>query len=133
VSVPPDCGPGKAPTPDQVFATLSLFTEYRINVRRRDRKEKGQAVYITLWRADGSYAIAINLLRVSADDRPGGTFVFEYYRGTAELVRLVSRLADVCGPLVLWHDSGCETSILVRPGKHAEPGPTTDGNPEGVT
>src|SRR3954470_11869895 len=44
--------------------------------------------------------------------RAHGTFVFEYYRGTDELVRLVPRLAESCGPLVLWHDRGGERSVL---------------------
>jgi hypothetical protein len=116
VSVPDEAGPSTAPTPAQVFATLESFPEYLVAVRRRDRKDKGQSVSIELRRADGSYAIDICVYRVSSDDWPVGTFVFEHYGETDELVRLVSRLADVCGPLVLWNDSGCERSILVSPG-----------------
>jgi hypothetical protein len=115
VSVPRHSTSGTAPTPDQVFATLTLFPEYRVRVRRRERKDKGQAVYVELRRPDGSYAIDIHLLRVSSDDQPAGVFIFEYYRETEVLIRLVSKLAELCGPLVLWHDSGCEKPILVSP------------------
>jgi hypothetical protein len=121
VAAPPGSRPGTAPSPAQVFAALEAFPEYRASVRRRDRKEKGQVVYVELRRADGTHAIDIHLLRVATDDRPAGVFVFDYYRGTDELVRLVARPAEVCGPLVLWHDSGGERSILVMPDDPAEP------------
>ena len=119
---------GAVPTPNQVLAALASFPEYRVIVRRWDRKEKqkGQFVYIKLLRADGSFAIAINLLGVSADDRPAGAFAFEYYQETEELVRIVARLADLCGPLVLSHDSGCEKSIVIAPGDSAEQGAAPD-------
>ena len=119
VSVPADIAPGTAPTPDQVFAALRLFPEYRVRVRREDwkKKEKGQDVVLTLAREDGSDAVRIRLLGVHSDDRPAGVFYFEYYRETEELVRLVAKLAAVCGPQVLYQDSGCERSVLVNPGK----------------
>src|SRR5690348_5385318 len=82
VPVPPDAGPGTAPSPAQVLVAVAAFPEYTARVRRWDRKEKGQAVTVELRRADGSYAVEIRLLRVTADDRPAGTFVFEYYKGT---------------------------------------------------
>ncbi len=103
------------PSPDQVLAAVGCFPEYRVSIRRRDRKEKGQAVYIELRREDGSAAVDIHLLRVSADDRPVGVFVFDYFRGTDELVRLVTKLAESCGPLVLWDESGEAEAILVTP------------------
>jgi hypothetical protein len=117
VSVPIDTGPGTAPTPDQVFAALQLFPEYRVRVRREERKkkEKGQDVVLTLTREDSSYTLRIRLLGVHSDDRPVGVFYFEYYREAEELVRLVEKLAEVCGPQVLYHDSGCERSVLVNP------------------
>ena len=129
VSVPADLDPGKAPTPDQVFAALRLFPEYRVIVRREDRKkkEKGQDVVLTLAREDGSDAVRIRLLGVHSDDRPVGMFYFEYYRETEELVRLVEKLAEVCGPQVLYHDSGCEGPILLNPGKSTGPGHQPDG------
>jgi hypothetical protein len=119
---------GALPTPNQVFAALASFPEYRVIVRRWDRKEKekGQFVYIKLLRGDGSYAIAINLLGVTADHRPAGAFAFEYYQETEELVRIVSRLADLCGPLVLHHDSGCEKPIVIAPCDSAERGAAPD-------
>jgi hypothetical protein len=126
VTAPPGSRPGTAPSPEQVLAALESFPQYRVGVRRRDRKEKGQAVYVELRREDGSHAIDIHLLRVAADDRPAGVFVFDYYRGTDELVRLVAKLAEVCGPLVLWHDSGGEPSVLVTPGSQSEPGAGPD-------
>jgi hypothetical protein len=49
-----------------------------------------------------------------ADDRPVGVFSFEYYRETEELVRLVDKLAELCGPLFLYDDSGREKPIVVR-------------------
>ena len=130
VSVPPDSAPSTAPTPDQVFAALRLFPEYRIRVRREDRKkkEKGQDVVLELTREDGSYAVRIRLLGVHSDDRPVGVFVFEYYRETEELVRLVAQLAELCGPLFLYDDSGCEGPILVTPRKPPEPGHEPDGD-----
>jgi hypothetical protein len=114
---------GTAPTPNQVFAVLPSFPEYRVTVRRwdRKRKEKGQAIYIKLLRAEDSVAITIQLLGVAADDQPAGTFAFEYYRETEELVRLVAKLAELCGPQVLCHDSGCEGPILVTPRKPSKP------------
>lgn len=118
--------PGTAPSPAQVFAALEAFPQYRASVRRRDGRPTGQAVSVELRRADDSYAIVIQLLRVTADDQPAGVFVFEYYQGTDELVRLVAKLAEVCGPLVLWHDSGGERSILVMPDGRAEPGAAPD-------
>jgi hypothetical protein len=113
-SAPPAAG--AAPTPNQVFAALASLPEYRVIVRRRDRKakEKGQFVYIKLLRADGSFAIAINLLGVTADHRPAGAFAFEYYREPEELLRIVSGIADLCGPLVLYHDGG-EAPVVVDP------------------
>jgi hypothetical protein len=116
IVVPPEAGPSTAPTPEQVFTALESFPEYRVAVRRRDRKEKGTSVYLDLRRADGSYAIEINLLRVVADNQPAGTFVFAYYRETEELVRLVAKLAESCGPLVLWHDGGERSVIVGRSG-----------------
>jgi hypothetical protein len=107
-----------------------LFPEYRVTIRREDRKGKGQAVYVEIRRPDGSYAIDIRLLRVIGDDKPVGVFVIDYYREKSELVRLVSKLADVCGPLVMWHDSGGERSILVRPSWPAEPADADDGEKE---
>ena len=129
VSVPPDSAPSTVPTPDQVFAALRLFPEYRVRVRREDRKKKemGQDVVVELRREDGSYAIGIRLLGVSSDDRPAGVFVFEYSRGTEELVRLVAKLAEHCGPLFLYDDSGCDGPILVTPTKPAKPGNERDG------
>ena len=129
VTVPPDCAPSTAPTPDQVFAALRLFPEYRLRVRREDRKTKelGQDVVLELRREDGSYAVSIRLLGVHADDRPVGVFYFEYYRETEELVRLVAKLAELCGPLFLYDDSRCERPILVTPSKPAEPGHEPDG------
>jgi hypothetical protein len=109
-----------------VLAAFQSFPEYRVAVRRRDRGEKGQAVSVEARRADGSYAIDIHLLRVTDDDRPAGVFVLDYYRGTEELVRLVAELAKVCGPLVLWHDSGGERSVLVTQEGRAEPGAPPD-------
>jgi hypothetical protein len=106
--------PSIGPTLNQVLAALKYFPECQINVRRRDRKDKGQSVYIELRRNDGSYAVDIHLLQVKADDQPAGVFYFDYYRETDELVRLVSKLAEVCGPLVLWHDSGGEYPVLVQ-------------------
>jgi hypothetical protein len=119
VSVPADIRPGTAPTPNQVFAALRLFPEYRVRVRREDRKkmEKGQDVVLTLTQEDGSSTVRIRLLGVHSHDRPVGVFYFEYYRETEELIRLVEKLAEVCGPQVLYHDSGCETSVLVSPNK----------------
>jgi hypothetical protein len=118
VSVPPHSAPSTAPTPDQVFAALRLFPEYRVRVRREDRKkkEKGQDVVLELTREDGSYAISIRLLGVHSDDRPVGVFYFEYFRETEELVRLVAKLAELCGPLYLYDDSGCERPIVIGPG-----------------
>ena len=129
VSVPPDSAPSTVPTPDQVFAALRLFPEYRVRVRREDRKKKemGQDVVVELRREDGSYAIGIRLLGVSSDDRPAGVFVFEFFRGTEELVRLVAKLAEHCGPLFLYDDSGCEKPILVSPSWPGGPGDTADG------
>ena len=127
VSVPSDLGPGTVPTPNQVFAVLRLFPEYRVQVRREDRKEKGQDVCVELRLEDGSYAIEIRLLGVSSDDQPVGVFVFEYFRETEELVRLVANLAELCGPLFLYDDSGCEGPILVTQGKPPEPGHQPDG------
>jgi hypothetical protein len=115
-----------APTPNQVLQVVQSFPEYQVRVRRRDRKEKGQAVYIELRRGDGTYAVDIHLLGVRSDEQPVGTFVFEYYRETEELVRLVSPLAERCGPLVLYHDSGCEKSVIVAPGEKAEPSVAPD-------
>jgi hypothetical protein len=127
--VPVPSGPAvsSVPTPNQVFAALASFPEYRVAVRRWDHKEKGQFVYIKLLQEDGSIAIIFNLLGVTADDQPAGTFAFEYYRETEELIRLVAKLANVCGPLVLWHDGGCERSIVVSPGQRAEPDAAADG------
>jgi hypothetical protein len=127
VAVLPDAGPSAAPSPAQVLAAVAAFPEYTARVRRRDRKDKGQAVTVELRRADGSYAVEIRLLRVTADDQPAGVFVFEYYKGTDELVRLVAKLAEACGPLVLWHDSGGERSVLVTPPSRAEPSAAADG------
>jgi hypothetical protein len=117
---------GTAPTPNQVFAALGPFPEYRVIVRRWDRKEKekGQFVYIKLLRADGPYAITINLLG-AGDDRPAGAFAFEYYRETEDLVRFVSRLPDSCGPLVLYHDGG-EAPVVIAPSNAADPGAAPD-------
>jgi hypothetical protein len=120
VSVPPDSGPSSAPTPNLLFATLKLFPEYHANIRRRDHKKTGKAIYVELRRADGSFAIEIDLIRVTADDQPAGVFVFASYHKREELVRLVSKLADVCGSLVLWHDSGGERPILVSPNRPFE-------------
>jgi hypothetical protein len=129
VSVPADIAPGTAPTPDQVFAALRQFPEYRVRVRREDRKkkEKGQDVVLEMTREDGSYAITIRLLGVHSDDRPVGMFYFEYFRETQELVRLVAKLTELCGPQFLYDDSGCEGPILVSPGKLPEPGHEPDG------
>ena len=125
VGAPPGTRPGAAPSPDQVVAALAAFPEYHISVRQRERKGKGLAVQIEARRADGSYAIEIQLLRVTATDQPAGVFVFDYYHGTDELVRLVAELAAACGPLVLWHDSGGEPSILVtEPPSPSAPNPT---------
>jgi hypothetical protein len=115
VSLPRDSAPSTAPSPEQVFAALRLFPEYHVRVRREDRKKKemGQDVVVELTREDGSYAIGIRLLGVSSDDRPAEVFVFEYYRETEELVRLVGKLTELCGPLFLYDDSGCEKPIVV--------------------
>jgi hypothetical protein len=132
VAVPPDCAFGTAPTPDQVFAALRLFPEYRVRVRRENRKKKemGQDVVVELTREDGSYAIRIRLIRVQSDDRPAGVFYFEYYRETEELVRLVAKLAEVCGPLFLYDDSGCEKPIVVSSGWPAGPGAARGDSPD---
>jgi hypothetical protein len=129
VSVPTDIAPGTAPTPDQVFAALRLFPNYRVHIRREDRKkkEKGQDVVLTLTREDGSYTVRIRLLGVHSDDRPVGVFYFEYFRETEELFRLVAKLADLCGPLYLYDDSGCEGPILVNPEKPPGQGHQSDG------
>jgi hypothetical protein len=103
-----------------VLAVIETLQEYRVNVRRWDRGEKGQGVDIGLRQAEGSYAIDIHLLRITTDDQPAGVFVFHYFRETDELVRLVTKLAEMCGPLVLWHDSGCEPSVLVTQAGPAE-------------
>jgi hypothetical protein len=129
-SLPRDRAPSTAPSPEQVFAALRLFPEYHVRVRREDRnkKEMGQDVVFELTREDGSHAISIRLLGVSSDDRPAGVFVFDYYRGTEELVRLVARLAELCGPLFLYDDSGCEKPIVVSSGWPAGPGGTGGGS-----
>jgi hypothetical protein len=112
VAHPPPDANAAGPSPRRVFEALAAFPEYTQRVRRRERpRGKGQVIDIELRRADGSYAIEINLLRVTDDDRPA-LFCFAYYRETEELVRIVRRLAATCGPLVLWHDSG-EEPILV--------------------
>ena len=111
VAHPPPEANAAGPTPRRVFEVLQTFPEYTQRVRRRDRPGKGESVYIELRRADGSYAIEINLPGVKDDDRPA-LLCFAYYRETEELVRIVQRLAATCGPLVLWHDSG-ENPILV--------------------
>jgi hypothetical protein len=121
VSVPPENAPGMAPTPNQVLAALQLFPEYRARVRREDLNGKRDVV-VELTRADGSYAITIRLIGVSADDRSAEVFVFEHFRETEELVRLVAALAGVCGALFLYDDSGCEKPIVVSPGLAAGPG-----------
>jgi hypothetical protein len=121
VVVRPGTPDGVLPSPNQVFAVLESFPEYTVKTRRRDRGDKGEAVYIELHRSDGSYAIAVHLLGVRSDREPAGVFVFDYYRETEELVRIVSRLAALCGPLVLYHDSGGEPSVLVAPPTDAEP------------
>jgi hypothetical protein len=121
---------GAAPTPNQVLEVLASFPEYRVTVRRWDLKRmKGRAIYIKLRRADDSYAISISilLLGVVADDQPVGTFAFEYYRLPEELVRLVGKLAELCGPQVMYHDSGCERPILVTASRPPEPGHEPDG------
>jgi hypothetical protein len=115
LAVPAGLGEGAAPTPNQVFALLPLFPEYEVRVRRRDRGERGEAVSIELRTKDGGYAIDINLLGVRGDDAPASTFVFDYYRGTEELIRLATPLAAVCGPLVLWHDGGERSEIIAPP------------------
>jgi hypothetical protein len=135
LSVPPDAGYGTPPTPDQVFAVLRTFPEYRIGeVRRRDQRKEGRGSYmeIELRYPDGSYAIDIRMLGVTADDRPVEFFFFTYYDQTEELVRIVSRLTELCGPLVLWHDSGGPEPILLCPSKGAAFGaaPAQQGEPE---
>jgi hypothetical protein len=121
--LPPDAGPSTTPSPDQVFAVLGMFPEYRVarignwvSERTGDR-----SVQIELRRPDGSYAIDVNLLKVVADDQPVGVFTFSYYREVEELLPIVSKLADACGPQVLRHESGGEPTILVRPGQLTEP------------
>jgi hypothetical protein len=114
VPVPSTLPATTAPTPNQVLAALRSFPEYCVAVRRWDRKEKGQFVYIKVSRADGPYAMIINLLGVTADDQPVGTFGFEYYQETEELVAVVSRLADSCGPFLLYHDGG-EPPVVIEP------------------
>jgi hypothetical protein len=118
VSLPRDRAPSTAPSPEQVFVALRLFPEYHFRVRRADckKKEMGQEVVVELKREDGSYAISIRLLGVSSDDRPVRVFVFEYFRETEELVRVAAKLAELCGPLLLYDDSGCEKPIVVCSG-----------------
>jgi hypothetical protein len=112
------------PTPQQVFNALEAFPEYRCTVRRRTRKPPGkeeqQSINLDLRLEDGSYAMEINLLRVTGDDQPA-LCVVSHHRKTEELVRIVAKLAEVCGPLILWHDAG-ETPIVMYPTGHAEPG-----------
>ncbi|HEV3083787.1 MAG TPA: hypothetical protein VGY66_28655 [Gemmataceae bacterium] len=121
VPAPSDPAASTAPTPNQVLAALESFPEYRVTVHRWDRKRKedGQAIYIKVKRADGSSAITFDLLGIIADDQPAGTFAFNYYQETKELVRLASKLAESCGPLALCHDGG-ETSVVVDPSNPAE-------------
>jgi hypothetical protein len=125
LSVPPSSAPSTGPTPNQLFSTLRSFPEYHVRFRREDRKRKemGQDVVVELRREDGSYAISIRLIGVHADDWPVGEFCFEYYRETEELVRLVAKLAELCGPLFLYDDSGCEKPILINPARAADRGP----------
>lgn len=117
---------GKLPSPSQVFNVVEAIPNYTANIRRQDRKSKGQAISIELRRPEGAYAIDIRLLKVTTDNEPVGVFVFDYYQSTAELVNLVAKLAEVCGPLVLWHDSGGESSILVMPDGQTLQGPKPD-------
>jgi hypothetical protein len=107
-----------------VLAALRLFPEYRVRVRRENRKKKdvGQDVVVELTREDGTYANRIRLIGIHSDDRPAGAFYFEYYRETEELVRLVAKLAELCGPLFLYDDSGCEKPIVVSSARAAGPG-----------
>jgi len=109
------------PTPQQVFDALEAFPEYRVTVKRHTRKPPGKeerkSIDLNLRLEDGTYVMEINLLRVTGDDQPA-TCVFSHNRTTEELVRIVAKLAEVCGPLILWHDSG-ETPVVVYPPGHA--------------
>jgi hypothetical protein len=122
VAAPPATETAAAPTPQQVFKALETFPEYRTTLRRRTRKPPGkgeqQSIQIDLRREDGSHAIEIDLLRVTADDEPA-LFVFAHYGKTEALAAIVAELAEVCGPLILWHDAG-ETPVVVYPTRNSE-------------
>jgi hypothetical protein len=106
-------------TPQQLFKALESFPEYRVAIRGRTwknpKKEEKHSIYLDLRREDGTYAIEINLHQPAPcnDDQPA-VVVFAYYRETEELMRIVAKLAEVCGPLILWHDGG-EPSVVVYP------------------
>ena len=123
IAAPPVNDNAVSPTPEQVFQTLKGFPEYRVSLRRGSYKRPAkhtveQAIHLDLRRQDGSYAIEINLLSVTDDDQPA-LLVFPYGK-VDEVVQIVTKLAETCGPLLLWHDSG-ETPIVVYPVNAAEP------------
>ena|ERR1700677_1987007 len=122
VAAPTAAAEAANPTPQQVFSALEAFPDYRVTVRRRTRKPPGkeeqQSIDLDLRLEDGSFAMEINLLRVTGDDQPA-VCVFSHNRTTEELVRIVAKLAEMCGPLILWHDAG-ETPVVVYPPGLAE-------------
>ncbi len=124
VVAPPASATAVAPTPQQVFNVLESFPKYHVSLKRRTQKKsrKGptQYIQIDLRREDGSYAIEIDLLQVTGDDQPA-LFVFAHYGKPEELVEIVMKLAEVCGPLILLHDGG-EAPLVVYPpkGAHSE-------------
>jgi hypothetical protein len=118
---PPVRADAVMPTPQQVFDALQAIPEYQVKMRRGTYKRPRQgtvenAIYLDLRLTDGKYAVEIAILKVTGDDQPA-LVVFKYGR-MEEITRITAKLAEVCGPLILWNDAG-DPSVVVYPASGA--------------
>ncbi len=107
VPLPGEIPVGRYPTPNEIKTILDAIPGIRVDYR----------ISHTVWQAsvtgrkDVSWA---SLLVQDYDDDPDAARPFYFEAGWDETITLVTaRLARVCGPLVLLHDSGAAPRIVM--------------------
>ena len=107
IFLPGEIPPGRYPSPGEIKSTLDGFPGIR--VAYRISTSAWQATVTS--RKDVSWA---SLVVQDFDGDPDEPRLFYFEGGWDEMITLVtSRLAKICGPLVLLHDSGAPPQVVM--------------------
>jgi hypothetical protein len=107
VPLPGEIPPGRYPTPDEIRSILDAAPGIRVDYQIS--RAAWQATVTS--RKDVTWA---SLVVQDYDGDPGVPHPFYFEAGWDEVITLITaRLAKVCGPLVLMHDSGAPPQVVM--------------------